>query len=318
MEQLQEVNSIDHDAMQLVTQDDFRKFVAERNSVEIENARVEVGRPWRIDSFAPPKDYDLEEFTVWSFPNRGDWATHSGKYRGNWSPYIPRNLILKYSQPGETVLDQMCGSGTTLVECKLLNRNGIGVDINRDAVMLTLDRLNFDYNPLDSSNRSIIRTYTGDARSLDKVTDNSIDLVATHPPYAWIIPYSKNRIRGDISGARKLPDFLAAMRKIAAESYRVLKPGRYCGILIGDTRRGRHYIPISIGVLQAFLSVGFILKEDIIKIQHKTMATREKWRGHRYDFYKIAHEHLYVFRKPEIDEKTNPLKYSKAWWNTPT
>ena len=318
MEQLQEVNSIDHDAMQLVTQDDFRKFVAERNSVEIENARVEVGRPWRIDSFAPPKDYDLEEFTVWSFPNRGDWATHSGKYRGNWSPYIPRNLILKYSQPGETVIDQMCGSGTTLVECKLLNRNGIGVDINRDAVMLTLDRLNFDYNPLDSSNRSTIRTYAGDARSLDKVMDNSIDLVATHPPYAWIIPYSKKRIRGDISGARKLPEFLTAMRKIAAESYRVLKPGRYCGILIGDTRKGRHYIPISIGVLQAFLSVGFILKEDIIKIQHKTMATREKWRGHRYDFYKIAHEHLYVFRKPEIDEKTSSLKYSKAWWNTPT
>jgi hypothetical protein len=113
---------------------------------------------------------------------------------------------------------------------------------------------------------------------------------------------------------RKLPHFLDAMQKVAAESYRVLKEDHYCAILIGDTRKGRHYIPISIGVLQAFLSVGFILKEDIIKLQHNTMTTRERWRGHSYDFYKIGHEHLYVFRKPNRDEKTTSLKYSKKWW----
>ena len=54
------------------------------------------------------------------FKDRGDWATHSGKYRGNWSPYVPRNLILRYSKPGDWILDQFMGSGTTLVEAKLL------------------------------------------------------------------------------------------------------------------------------------------------------------------------------------------------------
>ncbi|MDD5616687.1 MAG: hypothetical protein PHH85_10850 [Candidatus Methanoperedens sp.] len=29
-----------------------------------------------------------------------------GNYRGNWSPYIPRNLILRYTAPGDLVLDQ--------------------------------------------------------------------------------------------------------------------------------------------------------------------------------------------------------------------
>lgn len=52
-----------------------------------------------------PKDFKEETTTVWSFKNRGNWATHSGEYRGNWSPYIPRNVILKYSEPGELVLD---------------------------------------------------------------------------------------------------------------------------------------------------------------------------------------------------------------------
>src|SRR5207247_5239379 len=175
--------------------------------------------------------------------------------------------------------------------------------------MVTLDRLSFDYTPLDHTTRPNTRTYVGDARYLDKIEDESIDLVATHPPYAWIIPYSKKRVAADLSGLRKLPEFLEAMRKVAAESYRVLKQGRYCGILIGDTRRGRHYVPISIGVLQAFLSVGFVLKEDIIKVQHKTKTTREKWRGNKYDFYKIAHENLYIFRMPGKDRNTTALKY---------
>ena len=39
----------------------------------------------------------MESNTIWSFPDRGNWATHDGKYRGNWSPYIVRNLLLRYS-----------------------------------------------------------------------------------------------------------------------------------------------------------------------------------------------------------------------------
>lgn len=30
-----------------------------------------------------------------------NWAIHYGKYRGDWSPYVPRNLILRYFNPGE-------------------------------------------------------------------------------------------------------------------------------------------------------------------------------------------------------------------------
>ncbi len=46
-----------------------------------------------------PKDYNMEVTTLWSFPERGNWATHSGEYRGgNWSPYIPRNIINRYSK----------------------------------------------------------------------------------------------------------------------------------------------------------------------------------------------------------------------------
>lgn len=62
--------------------------------------------PKRIDMFAEVAPSIIHPLTVWSFPDRGDWATHVGNYRGNWSPHIPRNLILRYTQPGELVLDR--------------------------------------------------------------------------------------------------------------------------------------------------------------------------------------------------------------------
>jgi len=300
--------------MELVTFEDFKKFVSEKKVVTIEEDDVKIGNEWKISEFAPPKDYVLENSTVWSFPNRGNWATHVGNYRGNWSPYIPRNLILKYTNPKELVLDQMVGSGTTLVECKLLGRNAIGVDINQDAIMVTLDRLNFSYNPLDSNYPKDlkIRTYVGDARNLNLIEDNSVNLIATHPPYAGIITYTNKRVEGDLSSL-KLMDYLKEMRVIAEESLRVLKHDKCCAILIGDTRKHLHYIPISARVLEVFLDVGFVLKEDIVKLQWKTKTTRERWRGKKYKFYKIAHEHLYIFRKPNEGEKLTPFKYSKKW-----
>ncbi len=75
------------------------------------------------------------------------------------------------------------------------------------------------------------------------------------------------------------------MKKIASESYRVLKSDKYCAILIGNIRRHKHYIPVALRIMQTFLDVDFILKEDIIKILWKMKSTREKWRGSKYDFY---------------------------------
>ena len=221
---------------------------------------------------------------------------------------MPRNLILKYSRKGDVVLDQMVGSGTTLIECKLLNRNAIGVDVNHDAIMVCCDRLNFNYTS-NGGNKLEIKTYVGDARKLDKVKSESIDLIATHPPYARIITYTKQKTEGDLSNL-SIRKYVEEMQKVAEESIRVLKPNRYCAILVGDTRRSRHYVPIAYRIMQKFLDASFILKEDIIKRQWKMKGTREKWRSKENDFFLIAHEHLFVFRKPDRTEEL--LKYKNS------
>lgn len=295
--------------MEQVAFEDYRRFVSEKKSVIMGEQPINIGNAWNIEDFGPPEDYVPESETVWSFPKRGKWATHSGNYRGNWSPYIPRNLILKYTEPNDVVLDQMMGSGTTLIECKLLGRIAYGVDVNRDAVMLSLDRLNFCFSSIPQS----IRAFVGDARNLNLIEDDSIDLVATHPPYAGIVRYAEEETVGDLSNFHRIDDYLEAMKEVAKETFRVLKYGKCCAILIGDTRKHLHYVPISVRILEKFLDEGFVLKEDIIKLQWKTKKTRERWRGKTYKFYKIAHEHLDIFRKPFENENIRRLKYSSKW-----
>ena len=254
-----------------------------------------------------PIDFELETSTVWSFRSRGAWATHSSDYRGNWSPMVVRNLILRYSSEHETILDPFVGGGTTLIETKLLNRNGIGFDINEEAVKLTLKKLDFEFPDRIEGVTQTVKV--GDARNLSELENTSIDLALLHPPYADVIPYTKDP--GDFSMIHDIGHYLQAMRPVADGVFRVLKPGRFCALLIGDTRRYKHYVPIAFPLMEVFLLSGFILKENIIKHQWNCKSTpfwREK--SVQNNFLLLAHEHLFVFRKPEREEDIRKYRES--------
>ncbi len=325
--------------MKRVTFDDYLDFVRENSEVVIEGNIIEL-KPIIIKRLYPsPEELTDVTTTVWSFKKRGAWASHRGNYRGNWAPQIPRALILMYTEPGDTVLDPTIGSGTTCIEAKLLGRNCIGVDINYNAVMLTLHRLYWLEKYLEeeslkndspswingkiaggtSGNITIedvlkarVEIFHGDARSLDKINSESIDLVATHPPYFNIIKYGKKtKTPGDLSSTRKLEEYLAMMYQVTSEAYRVLKPGKYMGLLAGDTRIRKHYVPITHYILEILLRTGFILKEEVIKIQHKMKTTRERWaRLKERDFLLIYHEKLFIARKPGSSSEYGKYKYS--------
>lgn len=240
-----------------------------------------------------PDNFELECSTVWSFPRRGKWATHKSDWRGNWSPEVVRNLILRYSKERDYLLDCMIGGGTTAIEAKILNRHITCTDVNDDAIQRTERSLDFD-----SENDSKQRIKLCDARNLDFVKDEEIDFVLTHPPYADIIKYSEGRIGDDLSNIHAINEFADEMEKVARELYRVLKKGKYCAILMGDTRRNKMYQPLAYKVMERFLKQGFELKEDIIKQQHNCKATGFwKTRSQEYNFLLIMHEHLFVFKK---------------------
>ncbi len=246
-----------------------------------------------------PKDFKLEGTTVWSFPTRGTWATHKGDYRGNWAPEIPRNLILRYSKENDVVLDPFVGSGTTVIETKLLNRRGLGIDINPEAIRLAKERTKF---PAPSGYEP--KLLVGDVRNLTSIIENAlknekdrgVDFICAHPPYANIIQYTENNPQ-DLSRL-DIDEFVDEMGIVAKQFYGVLKSNKFCAILIGDTRRKGHMIPMGFRVMQKFLDTGFVLKELVIKQQHNCRTTGFWYNSSiKNNFLLMAHEYLFVFRK---------------------
>lgn len=72
------------------------------------------------------------------FDSNTGYLTHNyHPYPCKFVPQIPNQIISQYSKEGDTVLDPFVGSGTTLTEASLLNRNGIGIDLNPVAVLST-------------------------------------------------------------------------------------------------------------------------------------------------------------------------------------
>jgi DNA modification methylase len=181
------------------------------------------------------------------------------------------------------------GSGTTLVEAKLLNRNAVGVDINPQSVSISETNLQFQ-----CKTKSKIFVRNGNAADLSFIKDNYIDFICTHPPYANIIKYSKG-IDGDIS-LLCVDDFLLEMQKVADEAFRVLKKGKMCAVMIGDIRKFGKVIPLGFRVMECFCQAGFTNKEIIIKEQHNCGST-DYWQKKSHNFLLLAHEYIFVFQK---------------------
>ena len=67
-----------------------------------------------------------------------DYYTHGyHPYSAKYIPQIPNRLISAFSKKDDLILDNFVGSGTTLVESKVLGRNAIGVDVNPLACLIS-------------------------------------------------------------------------------------------------------------------------------------------------------------------------------------
>ena len=196
---------------------------------------------------------------------------------------------MRYSKPGDWVLDQFMGSGTTLVEAKLLNRNAVGIDINPQSISISETNLQFQ---CETNSKIFIRK--GNATDLHFIKDSSIDFICTHPPYADIIKYSKD-ISGDIS-LLGMEEFLKEMYKVAKESYRVLKKGKMCSVMIGDMRKNGKVVPLGFSVMECFLQAGFVNKEIIIKEQHNCRSTDYWEKQNNKFFHNTLHKKINVHK----------------------
>ncbi len=280
-----------------VVEREIRKVVESGEAEYVPPPVTKVSR-WK------PKDFQLEKTTLWDFPRRGDWAVHRGDYRGNWPPEIPRNLILKYTDPGDVVVDSFVGGGTTLIEAWLLGRKSVGLDVSRMAIQTCNTRLAemrrlAKKDPRASLDEGITpKIVHGDALSASKILPQhgveagSVALWCAHPPYLDSLRYTGGN-GADLSGVGDPDLFVAKMRVFAGEVSSMLAPDGVLAVLIGDVPKRGKTIFLGKRTLDCLLEEGFELNDVIIKSQHRDRSS-EFYFGKKRPGLLMAHEYLFV------------------------
>lgn len=116
---------------------------------------------------------------------RGRFMPESNRHPAKMLPELARRAISAYSDPGDVVLDPMCGIGTTVVEASHLDRCGIGVEL--EGRWAELAAQNVEHARGQGATGPALVTQ-GDARQLgagllDEYAGTAA-LVLTSPPYA--------------------------------------------------------------------------------------------------------------------------------------
>ena len=223
------------------------------------------------------KKLTLETTTLRDYPtqNYGDKPHGYNKYRGVTPAFIIWNLVRRYTNEGDLVIDPICGSGTTIDVCKEENRKVLG----------------FDIVPF----REDIQQ--ADARNLP-VEDKIADLIFIDSPYSDNIDYNKHPDNiGNISCENET--FFIELEKVAKEAYRILKIDKYIAWLIGDHwRKKSGFIPVGLNIYKILDK--YFQPVDIIAVaRHNQTSNTPFWndKAIKYNFYLRGFKYLIIMKK---------------------
>ena len=249
------------------------------------------------------KEYDdIITDSLWLFDKRDTSGVHKAGYWGNFIPQIPNQLLRRFTKKGEWVLDPFLGSGTTLIECKRLGRNGIGVELNPSVAKSAGSIIEKEKNP-NKVTTKIIRGNSSRVNfqaELKLLKVNSFQFIIMHPPYWDIIKFSDKK--DDLSNANSVQSFLQMFGGVVENIYPQLDKKRYCAVVIGDKYESGEWIPLGFYIMQEMMNKGFKLKSTIIKNFDQTTAKRNQKELWRYralagGFYVFKHEYIFLFQK---------------------
>jgi DNA modification methylase len=203
--------------------------------------------------------------TLWEYPSQ-DYGRqpHGDKdYVGATPAWVIWQLLQRYTREGDTILDPMCGSGTTIDVARELKRTPLGFDL--------------------APSRSDIRQ--ADARHLP-LPGESVDFAFIDPPYSTHVEYSDDpRCIGKLDaspaaegkGKPGVNAYYDAMGQVIRELHRVLKNRRYMALYVSDSfKKGRPFMPIGFELF-AILRRHFRPVDIIAVVRHNRTMKRQHW-----------------------------------------
>jgi DNA modification methylase len=223
----------------------------------------------------------IEATTFWDFPTQTYGLTPKGnnKYPGVTPAGIIFNMVWRYTEPGNLVVDPMCGSGTTIDVCREEKRRVIGYDI--------------------APTRPDIIQH--DARKIP-LADSSVDMIFIDSPYGDNIKYNEHPdCIGKISSETE--QFYNELEKVMRECHRILKDGKVLGWLIGDQWVKNRFTPVGFEVYRRLCK--YFETVDIICVARRGQASHTgAWynRARRFNFFLRGFKYLFIMRKEAKQE----------------
>ncbi|WP_287584351.1 DNA methyltransferase [Candidatus Borrarchaeum sp.] len=220
---------------------------------------------------------------------------------------LVKRLINLYTKKGNVVLDTFMGSGSTVLAARNLGRKSIGFEISEEFVKLAKERL-AQQHLFSSNNEEEPKICQDDARNLRNYLEtNSVDLVITSPPY-WDIHRQKRTadrkiirpytdLETDLGNITDYYVFINALKEVFQEVYKVLKPEKWCIIIVMDLRKKNKFYPLHIDTARMMMEIGFEF-EDVIIWDRKREYSNLRPLGYPYVFrVNKVHEYILIFKK---------------------
>jgi DNA modification methylase len=274
--------------------------------------------------------------SVWSTAYPSELGHERRRAHGaNKPPRLMARLIEFFTRTGELVLDPFAGVGGTLLGAAIARgpRRALGFEIEPRWVRIfeavvaeaLAERdgrgpLLADLGPADPGgprgfDPSGIELRVGDALELlPDLADESVDFVATDPPYNVQLRQTMaggplaarfaNRRTGyamitddpaDLANSADYGVYLDRMGRVFGELARVLRPGRYAAVIVRDAYQNGRYVFTAADLAARADAAGLVPKGDLIWYQ---AGTRLRPYGYPRAFVpNISHQHILVFRR---------------------
>ena len=251
------------------------------------------------------RDSDLNVDSLWIIGPRAKGGKRTNVYHGNFAPQIPNNMIRRFTDEGDVVLDLFMGSGTTLYECESLNRDFIGFDINEKIIdfvgnnMLDCDNIHFAIHNHDVGDTEGIKELI--KKDLQRLDKKYVDLVIAHPPYLDIIKFTDKA--EDLSNITDIQQFTEKFISSMRSGIDLLKPKKHFVLVIGDIYRNGEVIPLGFYLMDAITKnfncklKGIVVKDMIGNRAKIGSEALWRYRALRNGNFLFKHEYVFVFRK---------------------
>lgn len=248
-------------------------------------------------------DPEVNVDSLWLIGPRAKGGKRENNYHGNFVPQIPNDLIRRFTNREDVVIEPFMGSGTTLFECERLFRRYVGFDINSDIVDFVRGKMNGRFNDYaihlyDAASDRAGAMLRGDLKRFGR---DAADLMILHPPYFNIIKFSDKQY--DLSNAKTLEEYFSMYRAVVNRQLPFVRRNGHLAVVAGDLYRNSEVVPLGFMIMNATLQdnplklKGIIVKDMVGNRAKIGLDALWRKRALRSDYYLFKHEYVFVFRK---------------------